>query len=192
MDSAPNRPIGGNRFTRWLGRRILSLLGWRIEGELPNVKKLVAAAAPHTSNWDFILAMSCILALGVKMSYLMKSEAFFWPFKSLFLTLGGIPIDRKSKADNVEQIVSWYDKSDYLWLGITPEGTRSKVKSWKSGFLRIADQAKIPVLLIGWDYPNKVLTLDQLWMVTGDHDADLEKIQTYMVSKYRGRNAPLQ
>ena len=78
-------PRIGNSVTRATGKLLLRLLGWRIEGDLPAVPKAVFAVAPHTSNWDFIIAMGTVLALGIKVSYLMKKEAFFWPFKILYI-----------------------------------------------------------------------------------------------------------
>src|SRR3546814_1553198 len=49
----PNAPrVKPNRFTRWLGRTILKLGGWRMAGELPDIPRLVLIGAPHSSNWD--------------------------------------------------------------------------------------------------------------------------------------------
>jgi len=81
-------PTRGNCLTRGLGRVLLRLLGWRVVGEIPRFRKCMVAAAPHTSNWDFIVAMPAILALGVRASFLMKKEAFFWPCEGLFKSLG--------------------------------------------------------------------------------------------------------
>ena len=80
----PNAPHKGNRITRAIGRGLMRLLGWKMDGQLPNCPKLIIAAAPHTSNWDFIIAMLGVLSVGLKASYLMKKEAFFWPLSGLF------------------------------------------------------------------------------------------------------------
>ena len=37
-------------FLRWLSLFILKCSGWRVEGRLPDVRKFVLIAAPHTSN----------------------------------------------------------------------------------------------------------------------------------------------
>lgn len=181
-------PRAGGPFRRWLGRSLLRALGWRLEGEFPRENQLVLAAAPHTSNWDFILAMILIMALGVRVSYMMKKEAFFWPFGGLFMKLGGIPIDRNAADDVVTQVVSWYKEHDKVWVVITPEGTRSKVERWKTGFLRIAAKAKVPVCLVAWNYPTKTMHIGPMWEVSGDHDADLLTIQQYITANYTGRN----
>lgn len=183
----PLVPVAGNRFTRWLGRKLLALLGWKVRGELPNEPKIVVAAAPHTSNWDFVVAMLAIMALGIRVSYLMKKEAFFWPFGKLFMWLGGIPLDRRATEDTVQQIISWYDTHDQVWVVITPEGTRAKVDKWKTGFLRVVDGAKVPLLIVAWDYPGKTIVLDKVWPTTGDYIADAENIRGYINGKYKGK-----
>ncbi|MFL0805282.1 MAG: 1-acyl-sn-glycerol-3-phosphate acyltransferase [Agarilytica sp.] len=185
-------PSTGNALTRWLGRTILRSIGWQVKGELPNHAQVVICGAPHTSNWDFIVAMGVSLAMGIKFSYLMKKEAFIWPFRGLFMAMGGIPLDRGSSVDTVQQIAQWYRDHDQVWLAITPEGTRSKVERWKTGFLRIAHQAQVPVFLVGWHYPEKALYLDKLWHTTGDHVKDAEEIRAYLTSRYQGAHPEKQ
>jgi len=34
----------------WLSRFLLKVSGWKIEGQLPDAKKYVMIAAPHTTN----------------------------------------------------------------------------------------------------------------------------------------------
>lgn len=178
-------PKVGNRFTRALGLLMLKLMGWRIKGEIPNRSKMVLAAAPHTSNWDFIVAMSAMLAMGLKLSFIMKKEAFLWPFKGLFLKLGGVPVDRDQASDVVQQLSHWFYQSDQAWLAITPEGTRKKVDRWKTGFLRIATAAKVPVLLMAWDYPSKTLHCVAEFKPSGDIEFDMLAIRR-VYSQYRG------
>ena len=185
-------PRLGNAFTRCIGRWGLRALGWRVRGDIPNVPKAVFAAAPHTSNWDFVIAMLAVVALGVKISYLMKKEAFFWPFRSLFITLGGIPIDRKAASDTVEQICSSIEAQSNIWVVITPEGTRSKVEKWKTGFLRVADVAKVPVVLVAWNYPDKTVYVDRLWQASSDHIKDAQEIRDYINQRYQGRHLDRQ
>ena len=193
MPAIPEKmPKMGNRLTRWCGRSLLRLTGWKLEGDIPNESKLIMAAAPHTSNWDFVTAASVILAIGVKLSFLMKKEAFFWPFKSLFQAIGGIPTDRQAPGGMVEQVVSWYRDHEQVWVAITPEGTRGKVNTWKSGFLRIAHAADIPILLVAWDYPSKTIRLCELVTASGDHEADVEKFKSYIDSRFTGRYPKLQ
>lgn len=184
-------PRMGNRFTRAIGRLALGLLGWKIQGELPNYRKLIVVLAPHTSNWDFLICMAATLALGIKLSYVMKKEAFKWPLKRLFLAMGGVPVDRQQSGDLVDQMVDWFRASDQAWLAITPEGTRKKVTHWKTGFLRIAGQSEVPVLLMAWDYPNKSLRSVMEFQPSTDHDADMDRVRA-IYEHYRGRHPERQ
>ncbi len=188
-DLPPEVPAFGNRFTRWLGCKGLQMLGWRIVGEFPREKKFLIALAPHTSNWDFVLAMFGILATGIKLSFLMKKEAFFWPFRDLFIKLGGIPLDRKAADNTVRQIQLWYESHEKVCVAITPEGTRSKVDKWKTGFLRIVNQVGVPLFLIAWDYPKKQIVLDRVWQVTHeDLSEEAESIRHYINERFAGKH----
>ena len=97
----PNIPRAGNPVTRWIGDMIIKGLGWTIHGKLPDKKQIILIGGPHTSNWDMPLALGTMLALGVKFSWMMKKEAFFWPLGVLWKRLGGIPIDRSADIDVV-------------------------------------------------------------------------------------------
>lgn len=180
-------PRKGTPFTRWLGRQLLAVTGWQLKGGFPDHPKLVVALAPHTSNWDFFISFAALMATGLRASWVMKKEAFIWPFKGFLMSWGGIPVDRQAAKDTVEQIQTWYAEHEKAWVAITPEGTRSRVPRWKTGFLRIAYAAEVPVLLIGWDYPTKSIVLDQLWPLTGKIDEDEAAIRSYVNSRYRGR-----
>ncbi|WP_288132689.1 1-acyl-sn-glycerol-3-phosphate acyltransferase [Microbulbifer sp.] len=180
-------PRAGNGFTGGIGLLIVKLLGWRLEGEFPPEKKLMVALAPHTSNWDFVVAMPFIMALKLKASWLMKREAFFFPFKSLFKGLGGIPTDRAAAGGMAKQVASQFRKNEKMWVAITPEGTRQKTARWKNGFLRIAYAANVPVLLVAWDFPTKRVVVDSLYRPTGKLEVDMHEIQKRF-HKYQGRN----
>jgi len=181
-------PSFGGRFTRKLGQLLLKILGWRLTGEIPNHPKVILVGAPHSSNWDFILSMACSMACGVKLSYLMKKEAFFWPFKGLFLLMGGIPVDRKSSKDIVPQIVEWINTNERVWIAITPEGTRSQVKHWKTGAARMAWEAQVPIVLVGWNYATKVMAIGKKWQPTGDADTDTDMIKDYVAKHFKGKH----
>jgi len=131
--------------------------------------------------------MLFVMATGIRISYLMKKEAFIWPFGKLFMALGGIPLNRKAADDTVEQITQWYREHDKVWVVITPEGTRGKVERWKTGFLRLAERADVPVYLVAWDYPTKTIHIGKKWPRTGDHVRDAEGIRDYLCARYAGR-----
>lgn len=183
-----NMPRMGNALTRAIGRGMLRLFGWKVVGEIPNEPKLMIAAAPHTSNWDFVLGVGGLLALGLKISAMMKEEAFFWPCKGLFMKLGFLPINRSAAQDVVGLMHKEYDAHDKLWLAITPEGTRSKVPRWKTGFLRIAKDAGVPVLLVGIDGVKKQIIIDKVVEPTDQYEAQAEELRVYMADTFTGIN----
>jgi len=180
-------PRFGNGFTKGIGLLIVKMLGWRLEGEFPPEKKLMVALAPHTSNWDFVVAMPFIMALRLKASWLMKKEAFFFPFKHLFMWLGGIPTDRAAPGGMAKQVARQFRDNEKMWVAITPEGTRKKTAKWKNGFLRIAYAADVPILLVAWDFSNKCIQVDSVYRPIGDPETDMYEIRKRF-DKYQGRH----
>ncbi|MDN4504160.1 lysophospholipid acyltransferase family protein [Alteromonadaceae bacterium BrNp21-10] len=181
-DIHPNIPRLGNRFTQGVGWRVLRLLGWSFEGEFPTHSKFVAAVAPHTSNWDFVLGMAAVFALRLKLSFLGKHSIFIWPIAGWLKHWGGIPVERSRKHGIVGQLVEQFAGSEQMILAVAPEGTRSKVKKWKSGFLQIANQADVPLLLIYLDFNKKVVGFGPCGPVTSDLDFEMHKVRTFYSS----------
>jgi len=176
----------GNALTRWIGRVILFVIGWKLVGNPPAVPKTIIIAAPHTSNWDLIIAIGGLLALGMPIHFMMKREAFFWPLGPLWKKLGGIPVDRKSKNDLTTQMADWIKREETIWIAITPEGTRSKVPGYRKGYLRIAEAANVPVFLFGVDSPRKHVVMHGFLPTTGDAEADAIAHHAYVSEHYIG------
>jgi 1-acyl-sn-glycerol-3-phosphate acyltransferase len=61
--------------TRWFGRAVLTVFGWNVVGTIPDVKRVLIIAAPHTSNWDFVFAMAAVLCLNLRIRWL--GEAYY-------------------------------------------------------------------------------------------------------------------
>jgi 1-acyl-sn-glycerol-3-phosphate acyltransferase len=179
-------PRMGNAFTRALGSFGLKLTGWELVGKMPDVPKFVIIGAPHTSNWDAISASLAMLASGFKYTFLIKKEWFFWPMGPLFRALGGFPVDRGNGADVVQQVCDIFDSNDKVCVGFPPEGTRSKVERYKTGYLRAAYAANVPVFLCAFDGPNKKVILDKLLPLTGDIKVDNRAIRDYVNANYIG------
>ena len=179
----------GNALTRWIGDIILKSMGWSIHGTLPNLKKVIVIGGPHTSNWDLFLVLGTMLSIGLKFSWMMKKEAFFWPLGSLWKALGGMPVDRKANIDMVEQVKNFIASKDKVWLGITPDGTRAKVDRYKTGYLRIAKGVGVPLFIVGIDSVNKRVILDKIWEPTGDIETENTAIKDYIESNYAGINS---
>src|SRR5262244_1007902 len=112
---------------RGLAFSFLKVFGWRLEGRLPDVDKLVVIAAPHTSNWDLPGLLSLAFALRAKASWLGKHTLFRPPLGFFFRWMGGIPVYRSASHNMVAQSVEMFRNSEKLILTIPPEGTRRRV-----------------------------------------------------------------
>ena len=90
--------------------------------------------------------------------------------------LGGIPIDRSKSAKVVDQMAEAFHHNNDLILAIAPEGTRTKVNQWRSGFYHIAHQAKVPIMLVVIDAERKEVRFAGYFSPTGSYEQDLPKI----------------
>jgi len=174
----PQLPRRGNALSRSLGRLGLRLIGWGIETDVPDVGRCVAIVAPHTSNWDFAVGVLALLAMGLDAHWLGKHEIFRWPFGIVWRWLGGIPVDRKAAGGVVAAAVRLFRERPRLMLGLSPEGTRKRVERWKSGFYRIALEARVPILPVAFDYRRKRIIFLSLFQPTGDLEADVAALRT--------------
>ena len=164
-------------FSSIVGLTTLNLLGWKVVGQLPNKPKFVAAVAPHTSNWDFVVAIAAVLAMNLRIRFMGKKNIFVWPFTMVLKSWGGIAIDRQAKQGVVDQMVKQFQQSEQLVLGISPEGTRKKTSQWKSGFLHIAYQANVPVVPISLDFSKKELRFHQEVEISSNIERELVKFK---------------
>lgn len=187
LDLPASLPRFGNAFTRSLGRALLRCSGWRLSGNLPDEPRLIVIAAPHTSNWDWVFAMFAMLALGVRINYLIKDSLFVWPLSVLLRASGGIAIDRSSPTGVVENVVKRLRTTERIVMVITPEGTRSRVTTWKTGFLRIAELAGLPIVPVAWHYPQRRIHIGAVIPQSGDHERDIATIRAYY-RQFTGKN----
>ncbi|MCK7595056.1 lysophospholipid acyltransferase family protein [Pseudomarimonas salicorniae] len=189
----PRAPRHGNAFTRWIGRTVLRLGGWRVEGEWPDVDKLLIIAAPHSSAWDGIWGLAAKLALGIELHIMAKAELFRGlsglTLGPLLRWFGAVPINRHAANGVVGQTVEAFNRHRVFWLILAPEGTRRRVEHWRSGFWHIARQAGVPVLCAWFHYPDRLIGIGQLFQPTADREADMAALREYYrpyVGKRRG------
>jgi 1-acyl-sn-glycerol-3-phosphate acyltransferase len=142
-----------------LGRAILRLLRWRIEGRMPDEPRFVIAVGPHTSNWDFIVGMAAMFALDIELSFLGKHTLFRGPLGMLMRALGGIAVDRAAHHGVVEQAIEAFRARRQLVLAIAPEGTRHGVTRLRSGCVHIAQGADVPIVIATLDGAARVVRL---------------------------------
>lgn len=167
---------------RRFARFIIKLLGWTIDETTPeNLKQCVIVVGPHTSNWDFIIGRLAFRHYGVNGKFLIKKEAFFFPFGYFLKKMGGVPVDRKKNNNLTDYAVSLFNEHEVLYLVFTPEGTRSYSPNWKKGFYYIALKAKVPIYVCYLDYKNKKGGFHSVFEPSGDVDKDIMHIKSIMV-----------
>jgi len=162
-----------------IARGLLKLGGWTRVGEKPTVKKAVFIAAPHTSNWDGIWALTYVVSMKIEVHFFAKRSLFWFPLGTILRALGGIPLDRNVPRTAVRKAVDAYTENDEFYFGLAPEGSRSQRPHWKTGFYRIAEGANVPVVLGFLDYGNRRLGLGPTIDITGHRSADLMKIRDF-------------
>ena len=180
-------PRRGNWVTRLAARSIMRLFGWHILGEVPNSSKILMIGSPHTSAWDYVLTLLTAIALGGDLRYVAKQSFFANSFGGLIRWMGGIAVDRRNSRGFVGQMVDEFKRRDTFMLALMPEGSRSRVKEWRSGFYYIALGANVPITLVIFDFGNRVMRLGPTLAPSGDYDVDLPLIQSYFAG-VRGKN----
>ena len=168
---------------RGLALLILVLIGWSTRGEPLAHQRCVLIGAPHTSNWEFPLRLLVVLKLKLRLFWMGKHTLFPFPFGWLMKWLGGIPINRSASHNVVNETVRQYAENDQLIILIPPEGTRSKVTRWKTGFYHIANNAEVPILLGYVDASKKEAGFADFFTPTGDLEKDMVEIRAFYANK---------
>jgi 1-acyl-sn-glycerol-3-phosphate acyltransferase len=169
---------------QFLARFLLKIFGWKIEGEIPKMKdneNLVLIAAPHTSNWDGVFGFTAIIGLDAKISFFGKYTLFKQPLLGRFLKyMGGIPVDKNKPGSGlVKEAVANIEKLKGSLIAIAPEGTRSKTKQWRTGFLHIAEAVDAKIFTAAFDFDTKRIILDKFFIPSGNVERDLDTLKVY-------------
>ena len=160
-----------------LAEKWLKWRGWRFVGDLPDLDKMIIIGAPHTSNWDFIVYLAAISHWRMSPRYVGKHTLFRWPFGYFFRKFGGIPVDRTRPGGMVGQVVEEFEKSQRMILVMAPEGTRKAAPHWKSGFLRIAAEANVPIVPAYIHFPSKEVVLGSPIVFDGDEKKMMHQLR---------------
>lgn len=151
--------------------------GWRLESEIPEPRKAVILAVPHTHNMDGVLLVALAQSIGMSISWMVKDVLGKPPVGYIVRGVGGVPVDRSKANGLVGQMIAEFERRDDFYLVIPPEGTRSRTEYWKSGFYRIAMGANVPVVPGFLDYSRKVGFFADPIMLTGDVKADMDVLR---------------
>jgi 1-acyl-sn-glycerol-3-phosphate acyltransferase len=172
------------RVRRALGRNVLRLLGWRAVGEFPpGCERCVLIAAPHTSNWDLPFMIAFQMAFELRISWMGKHTLFLGPFGSFMRWLGGIPVHRGERDGKVDEMARLFAERAQLVLAIAPEGTRGRADHWKSGFYRIAREARVPIVPAYLDYGTRTAGFGPPIVPSASLRADMDQLRAVYAGK---------
>jgi 1-acyl-sn-glycerol-3-phosphate acyltransferase len=163
---------------------IFKLLGFRFVTCVPSdLHSFVMIGAPHTSNWDFIPAMSVLRQSKLSGKFVIKNSWMRFPLNLILKPMGAIGLDRKALANQktlstTDRIADLFKQFPKLVLMISPEGTRSPNKEWKTGFYYIAKKAGVPIVLGYADFNKKEAGFGKIIYPT-DFEADMKEIMQF-------------
>jgi 1-acyl-sn-glycerol-3-phosphate acyltransferase len=163
-------------------RAVMRFAGWRLFADGLPARQGVIVVYPHTSNWDFIWAMLAKWAIGMHVTFWGKATLFDVPLFGRWLRwVGGIPVLRDAPNGVVGQMAQRVREArqndEFMWLALSPEGTRELTLGWRSGFRQVALQAGVPVVLAYIDYARREVGLDSAWRLSADAEADMARFE---------------
>ena len=149
----------------FIGKLVLKIMGWKSDyPDEYHVDKSVLIAAPHTSNWDLLLALAVFWEQKIQVKYFIKDSFTKGIHGKFFKMLGAIGVDRSRTGNLVHHAAATIKKMDKIALMVPAEGTRSRVEKWKTGYL---------------DYKNKIAGVGGLIQISSDYESDMKKIEDF-------------
>ncbi len=185
----PRRSFGFE-LARFIFVGIYKLSGWKVHDAMPPDRRMVIIAAPHTSNWDLLTMLAVTLYYRVPVRWMGKKSLGKGPFGWVMRWWGLLPVDRKQSTSVVDQVAQAYATMDELHVVIAPEGTRSDVTAWKTGFHSIAVAAGVPIALGFIDSEAKIAGAGGPYMPTGDYTADMAAIGEFYAARLKNYSVP--
>ena len=172
--------------TKAFARFILGLFGWSVNETIPpESQRSVMIAAPHTSNWDFVLTRMAFYVLGIPVKIAVKNFWTKFPFGIITVPFGGLGIDRSKKDPNnprpsqIQQMANFFDQYDKIAMVVAPEGTRQLRKQWKMGFYHTAKLANVPITFGYLDFKKKEAGVGGPLYLTDNMEEDMAKIMDF-------------
>jgi hypothetical protein len=135
------------------------ILGWKIKGDFPDLKKSITIFAPHTAHIDALYGKLGIAQMGVKYLFLSKKELFFFPMNIIMKKFGSMAVRGVKDENAIYQVVEILNNTDELHVVISPEGRIRKVTKWNKGFYYMAKKAKVPIIVTSMDYQKKEMEI---------------------------------
>tara|TARA_A100001015_G_scaffold312790_1_gene418660 strand:+ start:786 stop:1331 length:546 start_codon:yes stop_codon:yes gene_type:complete len=151
---------------------------FKVKGNFPINKKLIVLVFPHTSNWDFIIAIGVRTFLCKEINFVIKKEYYNFLTTNFFNSLGGRPIDRNGNMNSVEKISEMFKNNEIFRIAIAPEGTRKLVDNWKTGFYHIALKANCKILPVAFDWKKREVKIFEVFTPTNNFTNDLKFLKS--------------
>ena len=155
------------------------VLGWRLVGNLNLLKKCVVIAAPHTHWQDLFIAVMARKIMQKEINFIGKKELFKFPLGYFLRKLGGKPVKRGKKSNNVKSIADIFKKTDLFRLALSPEGTRKKVEVWKTCFYYISKEANVPIISSSLNFKDKEIKISDPYYLTDSKERDIKFLMSF-------------
>ena len=161
---------------------LFKIMKWKIVGEYPkDITKYVLIGLPHTSNYDFIIGLVIKFALKVPINFIGKKSLFKFPFGLFFRAVGGVPVDRSKNEKVVDAVTKIFKSKENFIFAVSPEGTRSKVSTWKTGFYYIAKQSNVPIVAMTFDFGKRQTEVFPTFYPTDNKEADFNYLKSLFI-----------
>ena len=144
------------------GHILTKVLGWKIHGEFPNIKKSIIIFAPHTSYCDALYGKLCFNELGINHRFLSKKELFYFPMNIFMKWYGSVPVRGIAGKNAIYQVSKLLEEAESLNIILSPEGAFAKITKWNKGFYYMARKAKVPIVVGYLDYQKKEIGIKGL------------------------------
>ena len=167
--------------------KILQMLGWKIIGEFPDLKKSITIFTPHTAPIDAIHGKLGFTELGVNYLFLSKKKLFFFPMNIIMRKFGSMAVRGVEGKKAIYQVVDIFYNPDELHVVVPPEGWVNKFTEWNNGFYYVALKANIPIVVTYLDYKKKELGVKGVIYDTESYNSVIKQIYI-MYKDVTGKN----
>jgi hypothetical protein len=79
----------------------------------------------------------------------------------------------------VDSMINIFNIHDKFAVAMSPEGTRKKVDKFKTGFYFIAKGAKVPIIMVQFNFGDKKVVISDPFYPTDDMEKDMQFIWNY-------------
>ena len=167
--------------------KILGILGWKIKGDFPDIKKSVTIFAPHTAHIDAFYGKLGFTELGIKYKFLSKKELFFFPLNLVMKKFGSIAVRGVKNKNAIYQVADLLNNAEELHIVVSPEGWTKRVTNWNKGFYYMAKKANVPIVVAYLDYSKKEMGVKEVIYDIDDFKSVMKQINS-IYKDVKGKN----